>query len=428
MSAGTTRRAVLVICDGLRRDLISTAHCPNLVSLAARSRRFENHRSVFPSVTRSSAASIATGCHPARHGLHGNTMGLPDGDGYAVHNVGAPEFVAELRAITGRTLRVPTLAERLRAHGGVVVFSNVSPGAAYFHDPDGHGHVYHRAGSYGPGRNPVPADDHLAVTHDAAGDTRMTERFCSEVLRDRRPAFGVLWLSEPDLTQHKSVMGSAEHLAALRSADGNVARVIETVDALRAAGEDILLLVGSDHGHESISAIIPVEREIHEAGLKATLDSPDVVVATQGTSGLIYFADEAASRVGAVAEFLRSRPWAGEVLVDDELERIGMRAEEGLRIAVSMAKQAGPNPHGIAGMSATVVRHEADPRKLGWGQHGGLGEYEQQPFLYATGGGFAAGTTCTAPTAIVDIAPTVLAYLGVPAPADEFDGRALSRA
>lgn len=420
------RRAVLVICDGLRRDLISPERTPHLTALAARSRRFDNHRSVFPSVTRSSAASIATGCHPARHGLHGNTMGLPTDGGYAVHNVGAPEFVAELLAVTGRTLRVPTMAERLRASGGVVVFSNVSPGAAYFHDPDGHGHVYHRAGSYGHGRNPVPAHDHLDVTHDAAGDARMTERFCAQVLRERRPALGVLWLCEPDHQQHACIMGSPEHLQAVRAADACVARVVDTVDELRAAGEDILLLVGSDHGHESISEIVPVERELYDAGFKAALDSPDIVVATQGTSALLYFSPEAEPRVDAVADFVRARPWAGEVFVDRELTRIGMQPEEGLRIAISMAKQPGPNAHGIPGMSATVVRHDPDPRKLGWGQHGGLGEYEQQPFLLASGGAFAPGSRCSDATCIVDIAPTVLEFLGTDPRPDDFDGRALS--
>src|SRR5215510_2274238 len=189
-----SRRAVLVICDGMRRDLICAERTPNIWALKSLSQWFAAHRSVFPSVTRSSSASIATGCHPARHGLHGNTMALATDGGYAVHNVGEPAFVDLLRASTGTTLRVPTAAERLRDRGGAIIFSNVSPGAAYFHDPDGHGHVYHRSGSYGPGRKAVPAADHLAISHDAAGDWAMTERFCAEVLLDRRPTLAVLWL------------------------------------------------------------------------------------------------------------------------------------------------------------------------------------------------------------------------------------------
>ena len=47
-----------------------------------------------------------------------------------------------MRRVTGRTLRVPTMAERLASSGGQIAYSNVSPGAAYFLDPDHFGMVY----------------------------------------------------------------------------------------------------------------------------------------------------------------------------------------------------------------------------------------------------------------------------------------------
>ncbi|WP_204269753.1 hypothetical protein, partial [Klebsiella michiganensis] len=75
-----------------------------------------------------------------------------------LHDVGKPEFVDTKRRLTGTVLARPTLAERLADHGGAVIFNNVSPGAAYMHDPDGHGHVFHRAGSFGPGRRPIQGD------------------------------------------------------------------------------------------------------------------------------------------------------------------------------------------------------------------------------------------------------------------------------
>ena len=406
-----SRRAVVVICDGMRRDLISAQRTPGIRELQSRSRWFAAHRSVFPSVTRSSSASIATGCHPAHHGLHGNTMALPDGAGYAVHNVGEPEFVERLRAATGRTLCVPTAAERLRDRGGAIVLSNVSPGAAYFQDPDGHGHVYHRSGSYGPGRASLAAREHLAITHDSAGDWAMTERFCDEILLARRPALALLWLCEPDHTQHDAVLGSPEHLAVMTAADRCVGAVAATVDRLRAAGEDILFMVGSDHGHETIRESIPVERLLFQQGFKRALDSNDIVLAPQGTSALLYFAASANDRVVPVARYLREQPWAGRVLVDEELAQAGMCAERGLRIALSMAKQDVPNAHGIAGLSDIATRFEPTPRKTGMGQHGGFGAYEQAPFLLASGSAFAPGHH-TQPTSIVDIAPTVMRHLG----------------
>ena len=420
-----SRRAVVVICDGMRRDLVSAARTPQIQALRSESRWFAAHRSVFPSVTRSSSASIATGCHPARHGLHGNTMALPQAAGYAVHNVGEPEFVERLRAATGRTLRVPTAAERLRDHGGAIVLSNVSPGAAYFQDPDGHGHVYHRSGSYGPGRTPLSARDHLDVSHDSAGDSRMTGRFCDEILRDRRPALAVLWLCEPDHTQHDAVLGSPEHLAVMAAADRCVGAVAATVERLQAGGDDVLFMVGSDHGHETIRASIPVERLLFEQGYKRALDSNDIVLAPQGTSALLYFGADANDRVAAVGEFLRAQPWTGEVLIDRELEQAGMRAEQGLRIALSMAKDAAPNVHGVCGLSDVATRFEPTPRKVGMGQHGGFGIYEQAPFLLARGSAFAPGEHAGA-TSIVDIAPTVMRHLGLSS--DGMDGRALQGA
>ena len=161
------------------------------------------------------------------------------------------------RAVTGRALAEPTLAERLAPHGGAVIFSNVSPGAAYAHDPDGFGHLHHRAGSFAPGR--VPAG-RLEVTLDAAGDRAMTERFIAEALAAapegaRRPALALLWCAEPDHIQHDHPLGSPRHLAVLAEADRNAGAVIDAVDGLRPDGDEVLLIVGSDHGHETVSGL-----------------------------------------------------------------------------------------------------------------------------------------------------------------------------
>src|SRR5690349_11509528 len=171
-----SRRAVFVCCDGLGRNWVTPERTPVLDELRGKSVWFDAHSAVFPSVTRASAASIATGCHPARHGLHGNRMGLFEDGRLVVRDVGAPDFRGHLRR---------ALAERVADAGGCIAFSNVSPGAAFFLDPDAHGHVYHRTGSHAPGGKELPA---LPVTDDAAGDWAMTERFCEEVLCERKPA------------------------------------------------------------------------------------------------------------------------------------------------------------------------------------------------------------------------------------------------
>src|SRR6185312_1924403 len=166
------RRAVVVILDGLRRDFVDAARTPRLAAFKAQAAYFAAFRTAFPSATRAVSASFATGCHPARHTLQGNAVALLEDGALVPHDVGRPDFLLHKRAVTGHALAVPTLAERLAPHGGSVLFNNVSPGAACAHDPDGFGHVYHRALSYGPGRAPVA--DPLRTTLNAAGDRAMT--------------------------------------------------------------------------------------------------------------------------------------------------------------------------------------------------------------------------------------------------------------
>jgi arylsulfatase A-like enzyme len=417
------RRAVIVICDSLRDDLINAADTPFLVELSARATRFAAHRSVFPSTTRASSASIATGCLPARHGLYGNTMALDEGEGLVCRNVGAPDFRDRMRRATGRTLRVPTLAERLRWHGeAAIVCSNVSPGAAYFQDPDGHGYVYHSAGSYGPGLTPVDDTASAVLKKGIAGDRAMTERFCADILEGRAPALAVMWLSEPDYTGHHSPLGSPQHREAIAAADRCVRLVFETVRRLDPSGEDILFMTGSDHGMETISEAIDVTGLLVAAGIKAAPDSHDIVVAPQGTSATIFFSDAARDRVAAAANFLRRENWAGRVVAGADLATVGLPPDGALQVAVAMATDDRVNPHGVRGYGAIVSNPDDPESKIGFGQHGGLGVNEQNPFLIAEGGGFAARRE-TRPSSLIDIAPTVLRHLHMDH--DDTDGRAL---
>ena len=418
-------RAVIVICDSLRADLITSADAPFLTELGERSARFANHASVFPSTTRTSAASIATGCLPARHGLLGNTMALDEGEGLVCLSVGKPDFRDRMHRATGRTLHMPTLAERVSRGGETAIaISNVSPGAAYFLDPDGFGWVYNPAGSYGPGRRPLPAEDGLAIAKGEAGDTAATERFCDEVLRGRMPAAAILWLSEPDYTGHHMPLGSPAHRRAIASADANVCRVAETVATLDQTGEQILFVVGSDHGMETVDETIDLDALLIETGLKRAPASSDVVVAPNGSAALLYFADPAGALVGQVARFLEAQDWIGRAFVGNALAEAGLPARSALQIALTLRPDERVNPHGVPGYSH-IVRDSLEPKDCtGFGQHGGLGANEQSPFLFVSGGGFVPGIHRSR-SSLVDIAPTVLRHLGLDAAG--MDGRPLPR-
>ncbi len=417
------KRAVLVVLDGLRRDFVDAARTPHLAEFTARAESFPAYRTAFPSATRVVTATLATGCHPARHTLQGNSMALMEGGALVPHDAGLPGFLQHKRAVTGHSLAVPTLAERLAPHGGAIVYNNVSPGAAYAHDPDGYGFVYHRAGSFAPGRIALGA---LAIELDAAGDRAMTERFIADALGERRPALAVLWLGEPDHIQHNTALGSPEHLAVLREADRHAGMAIAAVDRRRAAGDDILLIVASDHGHETVSGVVDVEAELIAAGLKSSAGSHEIVAVSSGTSSLIYLHPEAEGRRDGLGDFLTSQPWAGHVIDAAEFATIGQAPHNGLAFAVSLKADASENEFGVPGRSLAARPRWGKPDRLGCGQHGGLGQFEQSPVLLIDGRGFAAGTAREATVHVTDFAPSIMRHLGIPAPG--MDGTPLQQA
>ena len=406
----TVKRSVFIVCDGLRKDMVTPEYAPSIIEFSKSSCRYLNYRSVFPSTTRVVSASVATGCMPYRHGLAGNTVVLKEESGLSVCSAGAPEFRDRLRKATGRTLKKSTIAELVAPRGGSIVFSNVSPGGAYFQDPDGYGYVYHRAGSYGPGCRPVAKSDELAITIGHEGDRVMTERFCEEVLLKRRPAHAVLWLSEPDHTSHHFPLGSREYIAAIRHADQCVSKVLETIG--RIDHENCLVMVCSDHGHETIEKIVDIGDGLVKEGLKASLNSDDVLVAPNGGGALIYLSPEASSRKADIAEYIDAQDWSHQVYRDDDLESIGQCKNGGLFIAVDLKHSEKPNDFGVPGVCVAA----SDPtgkQIMGCGTHGGLGQYVQAPFLMERGAGFNGGIEMQKSVSPMDIAPTVLQHLGI---------------
>jgi hypothetical protein len=413
-------RVVLMVVDGLRADTLDTEWMPSLSRLAERSRRYVAHRGVFPSATRVSSASIATGCQPAKHGLAGNAICWDEGAGLEAVSVGPVTFRERWREVTGNTLHVPTLAERMTDHGGMLIYSNSSPGAAHMQDPDGHATFFHRSGSWGPGFS--AAQGSLDVTYDGTGDAITVARFCDALLHGPRHPMNLTWICEPDHSQHALELGGAGHQAVLAGSDRLIAQVSDTVERLRSAGEQVLFIVASDHGQETTDQIIDVEAALVGADLKQSLDSRDMVVASSGMGGLIYTASHCAATPADIADFLRGEDWCREAWSGNALAMVGQRSTGGLAVAFAMAGRDEPNVNGVMGFAHVMKDPFSPADSRGLGQHGGLGPYEGAPALLVDGDGFDVGHD-TAATSLVDIAPTALAHLGLAT--DAMDGRAL---
>ncbi|MCA3071075.1 MAG: alkaline phosphatase family protein [Rhodocyclaceae bacterium] len=411
------RRVILVVCDGLGRDWLGKGHTPFIDGCLRMGLRPADHRAVFPSVTRVSAASIATGCFPGSHGLYGNQVALMEHGRLVVSDVGLPGFVAHLRAVTGHALRRRTMADRLAAAGlRQVAYSNVSAGAAYFLDPEHSGWVLHRSGSYGPGGVALQGADHLAISHDLDGDRVMTERFCTQVVPDNDIAVGILWLANPDLTLHHQAVGGPEHLEALRVVDSLVEKTLGAVERARERA-DILVGLCSDHGHEAIGDSIHVGRWLASKGLANELEQGRIAVASQGTAGLIYSTPDARAILLERIEEMAHEPWAGRILDVDDLRALGLGGDDALAAAVDTA----PNARGIPGNRWLVADGEKAP-EIGCGHHGGIGPDETRPFL-ALMHPQVAPAVIEHSTSLPDIAPTLLRFLGQPC--DGMEGRSL---
>ena len=411
------KRVILVVCDGLGRDWLGKGHTPFIDGCLRTGLRPADHRAVFPSVTRVSAASIATGCFPGSHGLYGNQVALIEDGKLVVSDVGLPGFVAHLRTVTGHALRRRTMADRLAAVGlRQVAYSNVSAGAAYFLDPEHSGWVLHRSGSYGPGGVALQGAEHLAISHDLDGDRAMTERFCTQVVPDNEIAVGILWLANPDLTLHHAALGGPEHLEALRVVDSLVEKTLGAVERARERA-DILAGLCSDHGHETIGDAIHVGRWLASKGLATQIAQGRIAVASQGTAGLIYSTPDARAALLERLDEMALEPWAGRILGVETLRALGLGGDDALAAAVDTA----PNARGIPGNRWLVADGEKAP-EIGCGHHGGIGPDETRPFL-ALMHPQVAPAVIEHSTSLPDIAPTLLRFLGQPC--DGMEGRSL---
>ena len=115
--------------------------------------------------------------------------------------------------------------------------------------------------------------------------------------------------------------------------------------------------------------------------------------------------------------------FADRVVPAAELATVGQAPNHGLAFAISLKSDDEPNPFGVRGHSCESRPVPGKATHLACGQHGGLAKYEQMLFLMIDGAGFEAGSIATAPSSPIDIAPTVLAHLQLPA--EGMEGRAI---
>src|ERR1700682_5124587 len=128
--------------------------------------------------------------------------------------------------------------------------------------------------------------------------------------KDRVPAFSLLWLSEPDGTEHETAPGSKEALAAIKSADGNLASVLAVLDRQGARSTTDIFVV-SDHGFSTIERSVDLRKILKDASFNATTEftaepqSGDIMLAGNGGTVLFYVIQHNPAVTRRLVEFLQ---------------------------------------------------------------------------------------------------------------------------
>ncbi len=439
-----SKHVVLVVWDGMRPDLVSETNSPTLWKLARDGVVFRNHHSVYPSATNVNGTALVTGVYPGRSGIMANHEYRPEIDNKKIIDVEDPAVVRKGDEISGgKYVALPTIAELVRAAGrpsaiataktvGLLQDRHLDPtrdknSAALFsgqmRSPEALSSVLSLLG-------PFPA-----VTF-AQKDSWTTKALTDVFWKDGVPTFSLLWLSEPDATQHETAPGSKAARAAIKSADDNLAAVLAALDrsALGGLRSTTDIFVVSDHGFSTIERAIDLRKMLKDAGFDAVTEftsgpkSGQIMLAANGGTVLFYVIQHDAAVIQRLVEFLQQSDFTGVIFTRDKLpgtfdfEAARINNEHAPDVAMAFRWNQNKNQFGIPGMI------DADwQRKAGNGTHATLSRFDMHNTLIAAGPDFRRGETDDLPSGNVDLAPTILAVLGM-ASTEKLDGRVLAEA
>jgi arylsulfatase A-like enzyme len=450
-AAKLDRHVVVVVWDGMRPDFVSEKTTPTLWKLAREGVTFRNHHAVYPSATQVNGTALVTGVYPGRNGVIANYAYRPEIDRTRSISVESPTVVSRGDELTGgKYISVPTIAELIQRTGGRTAIASAktvgllldrhateagaSQPISRRQDADATG-VTLFAGQSLPrdaitpivaALGPFPA---AHLQHDAWTTKAVTDF----LWKNGVPSLSVIWLGEPDLTEHESAPGAPPALAAIKSSDKNLAAILSALDR-QAARETTDLFVVSDHGFSTIGRSIDLRKILSDAGFvaKTEFDNQpkpgDIMLVGNGGSVLFYIVGHDATVTRHLVEFLQQSDFAGVIFTKQglagtfHLEDAKIDNPHAPDVVMAFRWNDSKNQFGTPGMIDADWQREA-----GKGTHATLSRFDMHNTLIAAGPDFRRGQTDNLTTGNVDLAPTILHILGIKL-AQEMDGRVLSEA
>jgi arylsulfatase A-like enzyme len=296
-------RVIVLVWDGLRPDSVTPELTPRLASLAARGTVFADHHATYPTFTMMNAGSFATGSFAAQTGFYGNTLFQPKATGSDAHGqplpFEAPIFTEDYWVLSaldasadGHLLLADTLFRAAKKAGRRTATVGKS-GAAFLFDlgksdvvldekvtlPASFAEALKQRGfalpslsdkaanvalkvdngnptAFGPkkffddGVTPDPSDQSGTLCHTA--NRYLMDVFTDGVLPLHAPELSVVWLRNPDTTQHAYGPGSPNAKDALASQDLLLGMLLDRLEQRGLAASTDILIV-SDHAHSTVS-------------------------------------------------------------------------------------------------------------------------------------------------------------------------------
>lgn len=418
------RRFLIVGADGLRPDLLDESLMPTYACLIAQGTRFSDYHAVYPTHTRVNITTLATGCHPGRHGIVANVMRVAATEDGIINTADHTHLQRLDQATYGRAVLVPTLGDLLHERGRRLAVASTSSGGAALLWARNHPYrlvntntAYGRPDLYALREKlgePPPTDAPNRIPHLGYAARAVTDIF----LDDPEIQVIVFWMSEPDFSQHYHGLGSPEAQAALRACDEALARVLAGLDR-RGLRDQFDIFLMSDHGHSTVMSRRSLAEHLDRARRELGASAPEVVTA----SDFIYRMPDRpvpqARAVEPLVRWIQDQPWAGAILggVTEVADLPGVLPLSAIwhsvatdrlpLLAVSAAWSSQPNEHGVPGTIAALTDQGALRSS-----HGSASPYDLHALLVAVGPDFREGEVTNLPAGAIDLVPTLVALLG----------------
>jgi predicted AlkP superfamily pyrophosphatase or phosphodiesterase len=444
--AGRAKHVVVVVWDGMRPDFVSETTTPTLFGFMQHGVFFQNHHSAFVSSTEVNGVVLATGVHPRTSGVMANKEYWPAVDPV---NPIAIEDIKSIRAgdiaSHGHYLGAATVAEILRSQKPAwqTAVAGSKPVALLLDRQDRPDASSSRLLAEGvtlpaSAREKIvanlgafPAINKTKIDRDTWTARALLEGFWAKGV----PPYSVLWLAEPDWSQHETGPGSSTALAAIKSSDDKLAMVLQTL-ADRKLLEETDVLVVSDHGFSTIERNADVALDLSLAGfttsrvLVGAASRGTVLVVGNGGSANLYVTGHDENIINGVVAHLQQQDYTGVLFTRNgvsgtfPLSLAKLDSENAPDIVISFRWSARTNANGTPGFQ---ISESGGKRKPGEGSHASLSRFDLHNTLIAGGPDFRKGIVDPLPSGNIDVAPTILWILGI-SPPTSLDGRVLTEA